>query len=655
MVVQHKPAHVGFMLNLLRVHAPIGPLEYDSCIYGRGFGSMVLLLLHTGTGMVQDRVRPGGRLSCWSSNFFPARAFAGRRRCKRRSLAPLSRAVMLLFASVACMGRGVLRAQDVSGCPGGSGPGPGAQSSVAAYDERGVYFAEHGQIPCAIANFEEALKMDPASWETHYDLGLALLSSARNKEAVAHLEEALRATPGKTEILMALGTAFERLGEPEKAVEQYGLVLKANPQSVPALVAMGKALIAERQFHAAIQWLSGSTNERVQRLLAEAYEKNDQRDQAIATLRSLLTHDPSNFEAHVELGTVLQRQGEYAGAAEQFQIAMQMRPDDTYAALSYANTQVVLQQYANARPVARELLRKQPHDFSALYLNGLIERDTGEDAHAEQHLREASALNPDSYEAHYTLGFVLARRGSAQQAAEQMRVALKLRPQSTEAHFQLGKILRSLGQQEEAQKQFAILQQEKQEELRKTLTDDKANQADQALRAGDTARSISLYREAIAGTPNDAHNYYGLALALDQKGELPAEREALEHSIERNADFAPAYNQLGYLDMREGKTSEAEVQFKKSAMVDPQYAEPDNNLGVLYAKLGRKAEAAELFQRATEKNPEYTQAFVNLALVLASQGNFAEADAALRHALRLAPQDASALRARAMLGMHAQP
>lgn len=547
-----------------------------------------------------------------------------------------------------------LFAQDRSSCTGPQAleRSLASQPSVTTYNLLGVYFAKHNQIQCALVTFEQALQMDPASWESHYNLGLALLSSGRNKEAVPQLQSALARDPGNAGISMALGSAFDRLNDPENAIKQYRLILKGDPHSVPAFTAIGNALIAARRYNAAINWLKGSSDERAQRLLADGYEKNNDPKEAIQTLQSILSSRPSDFQAHRDLGAILQREADYGGAAEEFRKAMDLDPSDEYARISYLDMLVILQQYATARPLASALLQKRPHDFSVLYLDGLIERDLGDDVAAEPHLREAVALNPGSYEAHYTLGFVLERRGKAAQAAEQMQLALELNPHSTEARFQLGRILRSLGQQDEAYKQFDILKQEKQKETRKAVAGDKASLGDQALKAGETVKAISLYREAIDEDPDDFHTYYSLALALSQNGEFKAEREALKHSLERNEKFAPAHNQLGYLDMQEGDFANAESEFKSSTIIDPQYAEADNNLGVLYGKLGRKNEAKRLFLRATENNPQYAQAFVNLGLVLASESNFPEANLVLQDAVKIAPHDPAALNAQKMIQMH---
>ena len=92
-----------------------------------------------------------------------------------------------------------------------------------------------------------------------------------------------------------------------------------------------------------------------------------------------------------------------------------------------------------------------------------------------------------------------------------------------------------------------------------------------------------------------------------------------------DAKLAPAYNQLGFLQLKAGQTADAESNFKTAIALDPQYAEAQSNLGVLYGQQGKNAEAERLFVEATENNPQYSQAFANLGLIQASQGRLPEA------------------------------
>jgi tetratricopeptide (TPR) repeat protein len=222
---------------------------------------------------------------------------------------------------------------------------------------------------------------------------------------------------------------------------------------------------------------------------------------------------------------------------------------------------------------------------------------------------------------------------------------LEIKPQSNEPRFQLALTPGSLGEEELAGEELSALQEQSEGSLRQNVTDVQESQADEYRKQRNLQGAITAYRESVAQDPNDSHNYYARALALDQAGEVSGERDALQKAIHLNPSFAPAHNQLGVIDLRERRIHDAEVQFKSAISLDPQYAEAQDNLGILYGRLGDKSAAESIFRNATENNPRYAQAYLNLGLVLASESRFPEARQVLQRAMELDPKSTKTLTA----------
>ena len=68
----------------------------------------------------------------------------------------------------------------------------------------------------AIAQWEEALTLDPGLWEAQYQIGEALLASGRPAEAVPRFQEARRLRPDDARVKQALARA-EKLAAEAKA------------------------------------------------------------------------------------------------------------------------------------------------------------------------------------------------------------------------------------------------------------------------------------------------------------------------------------------------------------------------------------------------------------------------------------------------------
>ncbi len=501
-----------------------------------------------------------------------------------------------------------------------------AHPSAGVYDALGAYFASHGQLACAISTFQAAVKLAPDSWESHYDLGIALLTDRNPKGAAHELQTASTLKPDSPKILLPLGVSLSQLNQQSAAMDAFRAVLKQDPQSVQALDGLTKALIAEKRYTAAIAQLKNAPPDEVLQLnLAIAYSKNGNTDEALQILSAIVKDHPDYAQAHNNLGIVYTQQKRFSEAAKEFETALQLDPTNDSVRLSYVKAMTALLQYDRAEPLIHEYLQKHPHDFEALYFTGVVERGKGNYAEAEKVLRQAVALNPNHAEAHYNLGFVLARLGKPAEARPELEKALQLNPDSSEARFQLASVLRTLGQQDQAHEELKVLQQKKAADVKQDVAAVSASQANQDLQSGDPQKAVALYRASLVNDPKNAKTYYDLALALDRLSDYAAEREALEKAQELDATLAPVHNQIGFLDLQASRAQDAERQFKTAISLDPQYAEAQNNLGVLYGQLGKDEDAAKMFRLATENNPQYGQAFANLGLVLAGQGHYAEA------------------------------
>src|ERR1700677_696583 len=160
---------------------------------------------------------------------------------------PASCIRQLLFAMLSSLPLTAM-AQDASTCKGpatleqtiASHPSPGA------YEALGAWYATQRQFSCAASAFESAIRLDPNSWQSHYDDGIALLSSGKFNRAVDELRTASRLKPGSAQILLPLGAALSELNQLDEAIEVFRSVLKVDPQSVKALDGLTKALIAEK-------------------------------------------------------------------------------------------------------------------------------------------------------------------------------------------------------------------------------------------------------------------------------------------------------------------------------------------------------------------------------------------------------------------------
>jgi len=139
-----------------------------------------------------------------------------------------------------------------------------------------------------------------------------------------------------------------------------------------------------------------------------------------ALARHHVERDPADFEAHYNLGAMLQARGDVGGAEAQYRAALRLRPDDAVV--------------NNALGTA---------------LIGLGQVDE-----AMRYFTAATRARPDYFDAHYNLGNALAVQENFSAAAEQFRDAVRLKPQDADAEANLGSALAQLGELSEAKTHF---------------------------------------------------------------------------------------------------------------------------------------------------------------------------------------------------------
>ncbi|MGA3032799.1 MAG: tetratricopeptide repeat protein [Terracidiphilus sp.] len=457
---------------------------------------------------------------------------------------------------------------------------------------------------------DTALRLDPDNAAAlNYLLGSSLYSAGHFEEAVAPLKKAADLDPRDLQAHLVLGAALARLGRNQEGASEWSAALKIDPGSKAALDGQAKGLIAAGDYASAIHNLrSVARDDNLTLDLAIAYRNSGMLNETEQTLKQGLDANP-NSDALTAALVSLYDETNYAAATELAEKIAREKPGDLEAQRIYLRTLVTLGDSDRAVPLARKLLAQAPHDADLLNLDGVLERKAGDYQDARKHLEEAVALDPGNSDPRMNLGLVLVELNDPAGARIQFEKALALGKDEPQVHFELAKVLRVLGETDAAHQQLALFQREQKQESDRALAISKAAQATEALKAGDNQKAAGLYREACAADQQNAGLAYELALVLDHLGDRTGERAALERAIQANPHFVPAQYQLGYIDLQAGDNVAAERQFRRTA----------------------------------DEAPDNAQAWIGLAVALGAESRFEEARQAAATALRLDPDNATAL------------
>ena len=137
----------------------------------------------------------------------------------------------------------------VSGCTK-SGKDADMGGSKEAF-ESGVSAFQKGDLDKAIADFTEAIRLDPKYAQAYYNRGYAYWKGDFDK-AIADFTEAIRLDPKYAKAYCSRGICLQDKGDYDKAIADYTEAIRLDPKYAKAYYNRGMAYVAEgriRQGH----------------------------------------------------------------------------------------------------------------------------------------------------------------------------------------------------------------------------------------------------------------------------------------------------------------------------------------------------------------------------------------------------------------------
>jgi predicted TPR repeat methyltransferase len=224
-----------------------------------------------------------------------------------------------------------------------------------------------------------------------------------------------------------------------------------------------------------------------------------------------------------------------------------------------------------AQDLYRQVLERDPRQFDALHLSGVIERQRGDPARAVDLIRAALQIDPQQARAHCNLGAALQDLGQLDAALDSYETALRLDPRYALAWNNRGNTLRRLGRLPEALDSYerALACQANYPEgwcHRAIVLNDLGRHADAAASAEQALAARPQYADALQALGNalqalerftEAVDAYDRALAgtkperqaeiwcargatLKKSGALAAALDSYEHALLLRRDYAMA-------------------------------------------------------------------------------------------------------------------
>ncbi len=416
--------------------------------------------------------------------------------------------------------------------------------------ELGLAYLREGRLPEAADALADAVRGEPDSVAARAGLGIVSASAGDLDGAVTHLRIAEELLGDEPTLPFARGLCLEKLSQPESAAQCYRRAIEADGAYAPA-----------RHRLAAVSLFRERTDEAVEQYLA------------------LRQAEPQDSWTRTSLGHLLYRAGRYDEAAEEFEAAIAMEPENWALVDDEVEALVADDRIHDAIARLQEMIAEQgPFADLHVRLADLYDR-VDDDDQATKHYLLALEIQPSYLEATVKLGTHHLQFGRWEEAAEVFYQAAELNDRVLLNYVGMGVAQFAAGKRDDALNSFDLAA---------------------AVEPNSTLLLTEMARLQLKAALGDAFARSFAAIHDQTPPELDLDNETLIHKqLERHAEQV-------------GRT--------------PNHADLRYRYGVLLRSEDRLADAKEQFRKAVHISPSYVQAIVKLGITLQELG---EVDAAI--------------------------
>ena len=208
-----------------------------------------------------------------------------------------------------------------------------AKGGTTAYvhNNLGIVLQERGQHEKAVAQFREAIRLDPAYTAPRILLGSSLVALGRVSEARNLLERAVKLAPREPLARVQLARVLESAGDWVGAVEQYRALREMKPDEAEYVYGLGSAYLRLSEWCLKeLDALDGG-QARLLQAMGHNYRVQGRPDLALKAFERAAQADPTLPELHLAMAQVHMEQKRWAEARQEIDRELAIVPESAGA------------------------------------------------------------------------------------------------------------------------------------------------------------------------------------------------------------------------------------------------------------------------------------------------------------------------------------
>ena len=540
------------------------------------------------------------------------------------------------------------------------------------YEEQVASYGRSELANKAIEEYRLAIDADPTSEYLTSGLAELYARTGRIRDAVVEAQDILKRDPNNLEARRLLGRVYLRsLGDMQSgngsqsvlklAIEQYEQIVKLQPDSTDDHLLLGRLYRlnndlqkAESEFKTAVRLQPGS-EEAVTTL---AYLYNELGDTTRATQVLAAVPDASkSAKLYSALGYTYEQQKQYKNAIESYRHAIELDRDNLDAIRGLAQNLLNDGQADAALEQYKVIADANPEDAQTYVRIAEIYRKQGKYDTALENLKKAETMVQDSIEVPYNISAIYQAQGRFDEAAQVMKDLLKKSEKADPTTYtqseksnrtvfleRLGTIYRDQGNNQAANETF-----------RQVIAmggDDNIERGYQQIidtwrEAKEWQKATDAAKEAVQKLPNSRDLKMVLAAQQADMGNPDAALKSVQSLLKGNLEDRAVYITLAQMNTRLKRYPDAEQALDKAEQLSSKQDDKEYVWflrGSTFERQKRYAEAEEQFKRVIVSDPQHAMALNYLGYMLADQNTkLDEAFGYIKRALDIDPNNGAYL------------
>lgn len=471
------------------------------------------------------------------------------------------------------------------------------RASVFAKAQLGRIYLQQREFGKAVPLFKEASQKEPSNLDYVDGYLTVLIGAGKMQDALSVLQTANGQFPDTPRIAYLDARVNDALDNTKKAEDNYLRAVKSDPTLYDANLHLARLYLRLKRLPEARKQLEGALEKAPDNALVNAgmgellLEEGDV-EQARLSFEKSVSRDPNLPDARLGLSRAALQAGRVEDAETAINDALKLDPTLKGAHLQKGLVLFKQNRLDDAIAALEDAKKNEPSNAKISIQIGAVKLEKRDLAGAEASLGAALAQEPRNHVANFFLARVKSKQSEHTQAIESMRAALDANPSNAEYHHYMGLIYREAKKNAEALEEW-----KKTVELDPTYADAMEALGQAYLERGEFDGAIAQFEAALKVDPTRARLLGSIGDAHYSATNWDLAIKTYRQALQADNSLTYVYYKIGRALEDSGKSRDAIDWYKKSTDVEPENPMPWLYLGYLQKGRAQRKDAVTAFKK----------------------------------------------------------